>query len=322
MSFRLAICTSVAHARFQQLLEPLSQVEVQWVSTAELPEAANRADALVLSAADYLPAVAHALSGPESACRWLQLLTAGYETLQMHGVPDRLVVTNAGSVWSPMVAEHAMAMILAVARRVPALLTAQARGQWDDGIRQDMAMLFGARLVIVGMGSIGGELARRARAFGMHVTGMSRSGRAHPDADQVLPVSCLHEALSQADFVVCAVPGSPTNTGLIGASELAACSRQTVIVNLGRGNVIDTPALLHALQTGTIAGAALDVTDPEPLPDGHPLWQMPNVIISPHLGGAAPERYYDRLAHHVVHNLQARLAGQPLKDRIEFRASE
>jgi phosphoglycerate dehydrogenase-like enzyme len=172
------------------------------------------------------------------------------------------------------------------------------------------------------MGSIGGELARRARAFGMHVTGVSRSGRAHPDADQVLPVSCLHEALSQADFVVCAVPGSPTNTGLIGASELAACSRQTVIVNLGRGNVIDTPALLHALQTGTIAGAALDVTDPEPLPYGHPLWQMPNVIISPHLGGAAPERYYDRLAHHVVHNLQARLAGQPLKDRIEFRASE
>ncbi|WP_093218331.1 MULTISPECIES: D-2-hydroxyacid dehydrogenase [unclassified Variovorax] len=321
MSFRLAICTSVAHARFQKLLEPLSQVAVQWVSAAELPEAANRADALVLSAADYFPAVAHALSGPESACRWLQLLTAGYETLQMHGVPDRLEVTNAGSVWSPMVAEHAMAMILAVARRVPALLAAQARGQWDDSIRQDMAMLFGARLVIVGMGSIGGELARRARAFGMHVTGVSRSGRAHPDADQVLPVSCLHEALSQADFVVCAVPGSPTNTGLIGASELAACSRQTVIVNLGRGNVIDTPALLHALQTGIISGAALDVTDPEPLPEGHPLWQMPNVIISPHLGGAAPERYYDRLAHHVVHNLQARLAGQPLKDRIEFRAS-
>ena len=104
-------------------------------------------------------------------------------------------------------------------------------------------------------------------------------------------------------------------------AELAACPPHAVIVNVGRGTVIDTPALVRALRDGTVAGAALDVTEPEPLPDGHPLWAMPNVIVSPHLGGAAPARYNDRLARHVVANVQARLAGHTLNDRVDPRAA-
>ena len=120
--------------------------------------------------------------------------------------------------------------------------------------------------------------------------------------------------------MVCAVPGSPSNDGLIGARELAACKPGAVVANVGRGSVIDTDALVQALRSGQIAAATLDVTDPEPLPHGHPLWGLPNAIVSPHLGGAAPERYYDRLVGHVAANVRSRLAGLPLADRVALTA--
>lgn len=323
MTLRLAVCTPVARTAFERDLQRLEGVQVQWTEAADLPRAASHCDALVLPGPVYTPELAAALARDDSPCRWLQLLSAGYETLVAHGVPARVQVTNAGSVWSPLVAEHAMGLLLAVARRLPAVLAAQAQGRWqgwDGAIRQDMETLFERHLVIVGMGSIGGELARRARAFGMRITGVSRSGRPHPQADAVLPVARLHEALARADYVVVAVPGSAGTDRLIGAAELAACPPHAVVVNVGRGSVVDTDALVQALGRGSIAAAALDVTEPEPLPEGHPLWQLPNVILSPHLAGAAPERYNERLAGHVAANVRARVAGQPLVDRVNPRA--
>lgn len=319
MTLRLAVCTPIAQDRLHALLQEVEGIQVEWVSPEDLAAAALRSEAMVLPAAAYTPAVAEALARAGSPCRWLQLLSAGYETLVLHGVPPAVEVTNAGSVWSPMVAEHAMGLMLAVARRLPRVLGAQARAQWDGAIREDMEMLLDGHVVIVGMGSIGGEVARRAHAFGMRVTGVSRSGRPHPDADAVLPVSRLREALAQADYVVSAVPGSPESEGLIGEGELAACPAHAVLVNVGRGSVVDTDALVNALHRGTIAGAALDVTEPEPLPDGHPLWSAPNAIVAPHLGGAAPVRYYERLARHIAANVRARIAQQPLNDRIDPR---
>lgn len=321
MSLRIAVCTPVARAGFERLLQEVEGVQVQWVPGADLPAAAASAEALVLSAADYTPALAAALARDDCPCRWVQLLSAGYETLVVNGVPARVEVTNAGSVWSPIVAEHTLGLMLAVARRLPRVLRAQGRAAWDGTIRQDMGMLIDSHLVIVGMGSIGGELARRARAFGMRITGVSRSGRPHPDADEVLTVARLHEALGRADFVACAVPGSPATDKLIGERELAACPPRAALVNVGRGSVVDTEALVRALQSGALAGAALDVTEPEPLPDGHPLWRLPNAIVSPHLGGAAPEPYYERLARHVAANVRARGAGQPLSDRVDPRTA-
>lgn len=318
MSLRLAVCTPVAHAAFEHALQGMD-LQLRWLAPGDLPEAAAWADALVLPAADYSPALAAALARPGCSCRWLQLLSAGYETLLAHGVPVEVDVSNAGSVWSPVVAEHVMGLLLAQARRLPRVLAAQARGRWDASIRHDMGMLFDSRLLVVGMGSIGGELARRARAFGMHVAGLSRSGRPHPDADTVWPATRLHEALALADYVVCAVPGSPQTDGMIGARELAALKPGAVLCNVGRGSVVDSAALQQALQSGRMA-AVLDVTEPEPLPDGHPLWGAPNLIVSPHLGGAAPPRYYDRLVRHVVANLRRRAAGQALADLVELAA--
>lgn len=321
MSMRLLICSPVAVARFDARLRAVDGLEVSWAEPAELSERAHTADALVLPGAFYTPELARTLHADASPCRWLQLLTAGYEQLVEHGVPSRIEVNNAGSVWSPIVAEHAMALLLTVARRIPRILDAQAHQHWDDSIRHNMSMLIGSRLVIVGMGSIGTELARRARAFGMAVTGVSRSGAPNAEADQMLPVGRLHEALAQADHVVVAVPLSADTRGLIGAAELAACRPHTVIVNVGRGPVIDSQALEQALAQDRIAGAALDVTDPEPLPAHAKLWRSPRVVISPHLGGAAPEAYNERLVAHVVANVQARLAGLPAQDRVRLAAS-
>lgn len=319
MNLRLAICTPVARSGFERELQRIDGVRLHWTAPSDLPHAAGQCDALVLPAADFTPALAAALARDGSPCRWVQLLSAGYETLVMYGVPERVDVTNAGSVWSPLVAEHAMGLMLALARRLPKVLAAQACGRWDGTIRHDMSMLFGAHLVIVGMGSIGSELAKRARAFGMRITGVSRSDRSHRDADAILPLARLHDALAQADFVALAVPGSPSTDKLIGARELAACPPEAVLVNVGRGSVVDTAALVGALEQGIIAGAALDVTEPEPLPDCHPLWKLPNAIVSPHLGGAAPDRYNERLARHVAANVRARVSGQPLNDRVNPR---
>jgi len=318
MTLRLVVCSPVARESFDRRLREVPDVSLRWASLAALPAAAREADALVLSGTEYSAELAGVLQESANPCRWLQLLSAGYELLPQYGVPSRVQASNAGSVWSPIVAEHVMALMLALARRLPTVLAAQARCAWDGTIRNHMSQLIDSHLVIVGMGSIGTELARRARAFGMKVTGVSRRGLPHADVDAMVPAGQFHRALAQADFVAVAVPLSPESSGLIGAAELAAMPRHAVLVNVGRGPVVDHAALERALAEGTIGGAALDVTDPEPLPPDSALWRMPNVIVSPHLGGAAPERYYERLVSHVVGNVVRRTQGQPPKDLIQI----
>lgn len=313
---RLVISSPVSRDSFDRQLRGLGGVDLTWAEPAELPALSRSADAIVMAGLFYDDELARALDRPDNPCRWLQLITAGYEQLVTLGVPDRITVSTAGSVWSPVVAEQAMLLTLALARRMTRVIAAQGRREWDNTIRKDMEMLGGGRLTIVGMGSIGSEVAKRAKAFGMRITGVNRSGRPHPAADRTLPARQLREALSDADVVVVAAPQATDTIGLIGAAELAACPRHAVIINVGRGAVIDSAALLRALNDGIIAGAGLDVTDPEPLPPDSPFWAMPNVIVSPHIGGAAPERYYERLVDHVLANTRAWMAGEPISDRV------
>ncbi|MGB3867275.1 MAG: D-2-hydroxyacid dehydrogenase [Xanthobacteraceae bacterium] len=313
---RLVISSPVSRDSFEQKLGGLGGIKLTWAEAPELPALSRSADAIVMAGLFYGDDLARALDRPDNPCRWLQLITAGYEQLVTFGVPRRITVSTAGSVWSPVVAEQAMLLMLALARRMTKVVAAQGRREWDNTIRRDMDMLGGGRLTIVGMGSIGSELAKRAKAFGMTITGVNRSGRPHPAADRTLPTRQLREALSDADFVVVAAPLASDTVGLIGAAELAACPRHAIVVNVGRGAVIDSAALLRALNDGVVAGAGLDVTDPEPLPPDSPLWAMPNVIVSPHIGGAAPERYYERLVDHVLANTRAWMAGAPISDRV------
>jgi phosphoglycerate dehydrogenase-like enzyme len=207
---------------------------------------------------------------------------------------------------------HAVALMLAVQRRFPLMLANQLKGEWNRTMGLAMSSPAGATVAILGFGSIGQEIARLVRAFGTRVIALTRSAKPHALADESLPIGQLHQVLPRADAVVLALPLDGSTRHLIGAREFALCRSTAVLVNISRGAIVDTAALVEALQSGTIAGAGLDVTDPEPLPAGHALWTAPNLLISPHLAGAAGKAGFDRLADVAARNVQRFLAGEPL----------
>jgi phosphoglycerate dehydrogenase-like enzyme len=284
---------------------------------AALPEA----EALLCPDFFYRTQVAQLVSDRGRRLRWLQLLTQGYEHAQAHGVPAGITVTNAGDAFSPAVAMHAVALMLATQRRFPEMLANQLRGQWNRTMSVEMISPAGATAAICGFGSIGQEVARLLRAFGARVIALTRSARPHALADESLPIAELHSVLPRADALVLALPLDASTRHLIGARELALFRKTAVLVNISRGGIVDTDALVAALQSAAIAGAGVDVTDPEPLPAGHPLWSVPNLIISPHLAGAAGKVGFDRLAEVAARNVERFLAGQPLAHVVSLSRS-
>ena len=218
-------------------------------------------------------------------------------------VRSEVIVTNARDVHGPVVAEQVMAMILALAKQIPAVVRFQQKhvwGQekmWQEGLcPREIA---GAILGLVGLGSIGRNVAKRASALGMRVIAV----REHPErersenVEEVLPSSRLPDLLGRADYVVLSVPVTPRTTGMIGQRQLAAMKPNACLINVGRGPLIDEPALIEALREHKIGGAALDVFDQEPLPAGHPLTTLDNVVLTPHIGWPTDEAYerFERL---------------------------
>ncbi len=244
--------------------------------------------------------------------RWLQMLTQGFENAQAHGVPAGVTVTNAGDAYSPAVAMHAVALLLAVQRRFPAMAANQMKGEWNRSMSSAMTSPAGSTVAICGFGSIGQEIARLLRAFGARVIALTRGAGPHALADESLPIGRLREALPRVDAIVLALPLDASTRHLIGAGELALLRKTAALVNISRGGIVDTAALAEALQSGAIAGAGLDVTDPEPLPAGHPLWTAPNLLVSPHVAGAVGKVGFDRLADVAAGNVGRFLAGEPL----------
>ena len=277
---------------------------------AVLPGAA----ALVLYDAPRAEArrVVDAIAAPGSTLRWLHFVSAGREGFDAVDLPAGPLISYAEGAVAPTVAEHAMALLLALARRVPEMVTQAAAQRWDRGLATRAISLEGATLAIVGTGAIGIEWARRARAFGMHCVGVSRRALPHADLDESLPLTELPAVLARADAVGVAIALTTQTRQLIGAAELAACKRGALLVNVGRGGLVDQAALCAALHAGQIGGAGLDVTDPEPLPADAPLWTCPNVLISPHFGGSGSAASIRRLAGGVEDNLRRLMAGAPL----------
>lgn len=255
-----------------------------------------------------------ALCAPVNTVRWMHFITAGREGYEELGWPPGVIVSYAGGGVSPGVAEHAMALLLAMARRVPDLVSVvMPRRAFDRALVASKAVtLEGTTVALVGYGHIGREFARRAKAFGMRVVTVSRAMQQDEFVDLALPMEKLRDALAQASSVVVAIALTPQTTGLIGEAELAACGPGTFLVNVARGPVVDSAALTRALVNGHLAGAGLDVTDPEPLPPDDPLWNAPNVLISPHYAGSGSAPSRQRLAQGAADNLRRLMAGQPL----------
>lgn len=250
--------------------------------------------------------------------RWVQAGTAGVERLLRAGLPARQVrITNATGAHGVPIGELILSMMLAFATGINTLIRGQAtRTDLRSTIPQTKFELAGQTLCVIGLGDIGGTLAVKAAALDMHVIGVRRRQTPTPGVTTLFTPQQLHTALGQADHVALCLPLTPATHHLIAAAELRAMRPSAYLYNVGRGGSIDPDALIAALQTGQIAGAGLDVTEPEPLPPTSPLWDMPNVILSQHTSGMSPHNA-DRITRIFADNLRRFLTDQPLNNEID-----
>jgi len=254
-----------------------------------------------------------ALYGKAKRLRWLQAMGAGVDwALAVPDLRRRVIVTRAPGVFGPWMSEYVIGWCSWVTQRMETYRAAQRERRWDDRVLPER--LRGRTLTLVGIGDIGGEIARVARAVGMHVVGVSRTGRRVPHVDRVHRTVHLHRALSAADFVVVVLPLTPATRGLLDATALAAMRPGAWLLNIGRGAVVDEAALIEALRERRIAGAILDVFPFEPLPADHPLWGMDNVVITPHIAGPSTA---EEIAPVFNDNLARWLGGQELHHVVD-----
>jgi phosphoglycerate dehydrogenase-like enzyme len=274
---------------------------------------------------------------PEAAprLRWVQGHFAGVEQLLGHPLLHSVTLTTSSGIHAPAMAEYILMMVLAFAHHLPRMIEYQRQAEWPQ---QRWALfvpqeLRDATIGLLGYGSIGRETARLARAFGMRVLALKRhvdqladDGWSLPDVgdaagenvDRLFAPDQLHAMLAECDYVAIAAPLTPETRGLLGAAEFQAMKREAVIINVARGGVIDEAALIDALRAQVIGGAALDVFEQEPLPADSPLWQLPNVILSPHVSGFTPH-YDERAMALFAENLRRYAAGELLLNVVDVQ---
>lgn len=275
----------------------------EYPAFGDIPDAPQPADMIVVA---FDPARAIEVIPQLQGLRVVQSLSAGVDTLVDH-VPPGVTLCDGAGIHDAPVSEWCVMTMLAVRRNLPAQLRAQdqATWQWTSG----GADLDGAHVLIVGYGSIGRALEERLVPFGAHISRVARHAREGVDSIEALP-----RLLPDADVVVILVPLTPQTRGMVDTNFLDSMRDGALLVNAARGPIVETGALLDALQREHIR-AALDVTDPEPLPDGHPLWTAPGVLITPHVGGAV-ERVFERGWRFAGEQARRYLAGEPLRNVV------
>jgi D-2-hydroxyacid dehydrogenase (NADP+) len=254
--------------------------------------------------------------------RWVHTSAVAVETLCLQDLFARgIAVSNTRGVQAVPIAEHVMAMVLAFAKQLPAVLDHQRQAHWAQnqfiGLHLPW-LLRGRTLGLIGIGTIGAEIAARAKAFGMRVLAVRR--RTPPgtikNVDEVVGPEQLGDMLKQCDVLVVAAPLTPYTLGMLGTREFQQLPRGALVVNVGRAKIIDTDALIDALRSGHLGGAALDVFPQEPLPSDHPLWSCPNVILSPHTSGFR-EGHWREVVELFAENLERFERGEELRFRVE-----
>jgi D-2-hydroxyacid dehydrogenase (NADP+) len=255
--------------------------------------------------------------------KWIHSTAAGVAQLMYPELRDSgIVVTNPSGIFSVPMAEHTMGLLLALARNFPDSVRQQDLAHWSQqelwDKPQHLTELNGQVLLIVGFGSIGREVAKRARAFDMRVWGVTRSGKGDPTyAEKILAVKDLHEALPEADFVLIAAPETAETRHLMGAEQIAKMKRGARLINVGRGSLLDEAALIQALKSGALGGAALDVARVEPLPAESSLWKTPNLMITPHTSGVS-DRLWHRQTAILMELLERWFDGRELFNLVDF----
>ena len=255
--------------------------------------------------------------------KWIHSTAAGVAQLMYPELREAgILVTNPSGVFSVPMAEHTLGLILALARNFLDTVRQQDRANWSQqelwDKPQHLAEVNGQVLLIVGYGSIGRELAKRAKAFDMRVWGVTRSGQGDGQyAEKILPAAKLHKALPDADYVVISAPETAETKHLIGTPEFAKMKRGARLINVGRGSLLDEPALICALETGALGGAAIDVAETEPLPADSPLWKAPNLFITPHTS-ALSDRLWVRQTALLVELLERWFDGREMFNQVDL----
>ena len=268
----------------------------------------------VIAGMDVIMGLGHhippALIKAAPTLKWVQALTTGTETLTAPGVlPPEVILTSTRGVHGPQMSELAFLNMIALNRNFRKMQRNQAEAKWEQW---DQPILLRKTIVIVGMGLLSEHLAERCKLFGMHVIGVSAGRGSAPNFDEVVPRSELAKVAARADFLMLLVPYAPDTHHLVNRQVLSAMKPTAFLINLSRGGVLDETALIELLRAGKIAGAGLDIFTKQPLPPDSPLWTMPNVIITPNVGGRS-DVYVEQTLTILEPNLQAFLDGR-LKD--------
>jgi phosphoglycerate dehydrogenase-like enzyme len=247
--------------------------------------------------------------------KWIQLTGAGVEHLMpLTWLPKGTALTNCSGVHGPKVGESATLALLMLHSEIPAMMTAQRAHRWDQ---RHSPLIAGKTVVIVGLGGLGTAAARSARRLGLKVIGVNRSGSAHKLAERTVKTGRLHSVLPQADFLFLTPPLTKETRGMIGASELALMKPGSSVANFGRGALIGEAALLSSLKSGHLSGAFLDVFAKEPLPADSPVWDTPNLFVSPHVLADDAAQYMPRNYDLFLRNARRFFAHRPLLNRID-----
>jgi len=304
---RLGIHTSVSSVfPPERLRDELGDVdpEVAVVGTAEVADC------------EALVTIAHDDVFLDADLAWVHSIQAGVDRFPFDAFRERGVrLTNSTGIHGDAVGETVAGYMLAFARGLHRYRSNQERGEWERLPWDRPFTLDGETLAVVGLGALGRGVAVRADTLGMDVVGVRRTPTPVEGVDTVYPVSRLHDAVADARFVALAVPLTDDTRGLVGRAELDAMRDDAVLINVARGAVVDQSALVEALESGALAGAALDVFDEEPLPAGSPLWDMAEVVVTPHAAGATAD-YYRRVAAIVRENVRRLGAGEDLVNLV------
>ncbi len=253
------------------------------------------------------------------ALEWLQTNSAGVEPYIQPGVlAGDTLLTNATGAYGLAIAEHMLGMLLELFKKLELYRDAQKSGAWQS--QGAVKAVYGSTVLVLGMGDIGGEFAARCKALGAKVIGVRRSPRPCPEyADEVHLLEDLDSLLPQADVVAITLPGTDATRGLMSRERLAKMKEGAVLLNVGRGFIVDTEALCDALERGHLSGAGVDVTDPEPLPPTHRLWNIPTAVVTPHISGFYHLREtHERIVGIFLENLRRFQAGEPLRNLVDF----
>ncbi len=287
-------------------------------TTADAAKELVDADVLVIGGQYYAGDVSAAINAPGTTVRWVQSSSIGTDKFEEGGLPEGVLFSTAAGLKGKTVAEHALAMLLGHLHALPQIERFKTAAHWGrDDLRTQIACIEDQTALLLGYGSIGKEIARKLKAFDAHVVALNSSGKGEPPADLIEPVSKLAEWLPKADFILCSLPLTAETEHLIAAPEFSVMKESAIIVNVGRGPVIDQAALARALSDNVIAGACLDVYDIEPLPADSPFWALPNVMLSPHVAGTggSMEGSFGSL---VDENLTRFKDGRPLVNALKI----